>query len=67
MSSANAPAGGESPGDVTASALLIQRVYRGHRTRRELQGHHLTATNRWVDVWPHPSDSLLQADPVDRL
>ncbi|KAL4898974.1 hypothetical protein BDW74DRAFT_164158 [Aspergillus multicolor] len=32
-----------------AAACLIQRVYRGYRTRRELEGRHLTATNRWID------------------
>ncbi|RDW61113.1 IQ calmodulin-binding motif protein [Aspergillus mulundensis] len=40
--------------DVTASQVaavcLIQRVYRGYRTRRELQGRQLTATNRWIDT-----------------
>ncbi|KAL4802038.1 hypothetical protein BDV18DRAFT_148105 [Aspergillus unguis] len=46
----------ENEDDVTSSrseweaARLIQRVYRGYRTRRELQGRHLTATNQWVDV-----------------
>ncbi|KAL4735038.1 hypothetical protein BDV11DRAFT_41508 [Aspergillus similis] len=42
--------------DVSASQVaavcLIQRVYRGYRTRKELQGRHLTATNRWIDVRP---------------
>ncbi|KAL5042144.1 hypothetical protein BDW71DRAFT_149971 [Aspergillus fruticulosus] len=44
----------DSEDDVTASQVaavcLIQRVYRGYRTRRELQGRHLTATNRWISV-----------------
>ncbi|KAJ5243456.1 IQ calmodulin-binding motif protein [Penicillium citrinum] len=41
--------------DVTDSreiwaAGLIQRMYRGYRTRRELQGNNITASSRWMDM-----------------
>ncbi|KAE8421043.1 hypothetical protein BDV36DRAFT_80199 [Aspergillus pseudocaelatus] len=32
------------------AAGVIQRTYRGYRTRRELQGCGISATTRWVEV-----------------
>ncbi|KAB8261589.1 hypothetical protein BDV32DRAFT_32513 [Aspergillus pseudonomiae] len=32
------------------AARVIQRTYRGYRTRRELQGCGISATTRWVEV-----------------
>ncbi|CEL06485.1 hypothetical protein ASPCAL09662 [Aspergillus calidoustus] len=36
------------PPDLLSAVCLIQRVYRGYRARRELQGRQLSATNRWA-------------------
>ena len=36
------------------AAKLIQRNYRGHRVRRELQGLSLTPSTRWVEVDSSP-------------
>lgn len=32
------------------AAALIQRRYRGHRTRRELKGHGLDPTTKWIET-----------------
>ena len=32
------------------AAGAIQRIYRGHRTRREIEGLRLSPTTRWVEV-----------------
>ncbi|CAI7623701.1 unnamed protein product [Penicillium pancosmium] len=37
------------------AAGTIQRVYRGYRTRRELQGNNLTAASRWMEKTHQPS------------
>lgn len=36
--------------DRSAAAKLIQKNYRGYRTRRALQGHALDANARWIEV-----------------
>ncbi|TKY86241.1 hypothetical protein EX895_005066 [Sporisorium graminicola] len=36
--------------DDTAAALLIQRNYRGYRTRRQLDGCNISADTRWSDA-----------------
>ncbi|CAI7641760.1 unnamed protein product [Penicillium manginii] len=48
------PAPQQTQNDVTRhqevqAAGTIQRVYRGYRTRRELQGNNITATSRWME------------------
>lgn len=48
------PQDGQIPGlseeEREKAAQLIQRTYRGHRTRRELDGFGLDASTRWYEV-----------------
>lgn len=48
------PASGSGSGsgtdDQARAALLIQRNYRGYRSRRELEGLSISADNRWTDA-----------------
>ncbi|KAJ5554717.1 hypothetical protein N7535_007163 [Penicillium sp. DV-2018c] len=37
--------------DRERAARTVQRIYRGHRTRRELQGLELAASTRWVEAF----------------
>ncbi|KAJ5463848.1 hypothetical protein N7475_006983 [Penicillium sp. IBT 31633x] len=37
--------------DKERAARTIQRVYRGHRTRRELRGLGLTSSTRWIETF----------------
>ncbi|KAK5938921.1 hypothetical protein PMZ80_009113 [Knufia obscura] len=41
---------GLSDDEQERAARLIQKTYRGHRTRRELQGHGLDPTTRWIEA-----------------
>ena len=41
-----------------AAAKTLQRTYRGHRARRELQGLSLDPTSRWIEVWTFRSSNL---------
>lgn len=63
------PGDGETENDVSAarisqSVCLIQRVYRGYRTRRELQGRHLCYTNRWIDTLREVQAQQCQSSPT---
>jgi hypothetical protein len=53
MGEGDAPApsdGAGKSGDEDKAARVIQRNYRGHRTRRELNGIGLDASSRWAEV-----------------
>jgi len=40
------------------AAILIQKTFRGHRTRRELKGFGLDASTRWYEVGLIPASKL---------
>jgi hypothetical protein len=42
--------GAEKPGEEDKAARMIQRTYRGHRERRQLNGIGLDASARWAEV-----------------
>ncbi|KAK5075452.1 hypothetical protein LTR64_001659 [Lithohypha guttulata] len=43
------PQNGVDPQESRKAAELIQRSYRGYRTRRELKGHGLDPTSKWLE------------------
>ncbi|KAJ5123804.1 uncharacterized protein N7515_007629 [Penicillium bovifimosum] len=47
--------------DRERAARTVQRIYRGHRTRRELQGLELTASTRWVEAFKEAQWHQLQS------
>ncbi|RAQ60799.1 IQ calmodulin-binding motif protein [Aspergillus flavus] len=51
------------------AARVIQRTYRGYRTRRELQGCGISATTRWVEVGrdSYSTSSLSHSDPFQAV
>lgn len=46
------------------AARTLQRTYRGHRARRQLQGLMLDPSTRWVEVWEPLSLPPSWIDPI---
>lgn len=44
----------------TAAAEMIQRNYRGHRTRRAMKGFSLDPGTRWMEVCAEPSSCRMR-------
>ncbi|CAI7626445.1 unnamed protein product [Penicillium palitans] len=53
--------------DKEHAARTVQRIYRGHRTRRELRGHSLTASTRWVEAFREAQWRQLHRPPEPRV
>lgn len=48
------------------AAILIQRTFRGHRTRRQLKGFGLDASTRWYEVGLMPTNKCNSAHRFGR-
>ena len=53
-------------GDRREAAELIQKTFRGHRARRELQGHSLSPTTKWLEVRLFSTALRVQCSPQHR-
>ncbi|KAJ5973147.1 uncharacterized protein N7479_003065 [Penicillium vulpinum] len=49
------------------AARTVQRIYRGHRTRRELRGLGLAASTRWVEAFREAQWHQLHQPPEPRV
>ncbi|KAJ6150658.1 hypothetical protein N7471_001857 [Penicillium samsonianum] len=53
--------------DKEQAARTVQRIYRGHRTRRELRGLGLAASTRWVEAFREAQWQQLHRPPEPRV
>ncbi|KAJ5598851.1 hypothetical protein N7537_008935 [Penicillium hordei] len=53
--------------DKEEAARTVQRIYRGHRTRRELRGLGLAASTRWIEAFQEAQWHHLHRPPEPRV
>ncbi|KEF59917.1 uncharacterized protein A1O9_04765 [Exophiala aquamarina CBS 119918] len=51
---------GSTNAESKQAAILIQKTFRGHRTRRQLKGFGLDASTRWYEAWKAVKDAKFQ-------